>query len=284
MKHKRLRDKLESGTPVVMGVLNVTPDSFSEEGRNFSLEQAVKSAREMVEAGADIIDIGGESTRPGAAEVNPEEEQKRVLPVLEEIKKLDTIISLDTRNASTMREGLNKGVDLINDVTALTGDPDSLGTVADSEAFICLMHMQGKPQTMQKNPTYQDVVDEIISFLRERIEACAISGISRDRLIVDPGIGFGKTLEHNLEIFKDLNRFQELDVPVLLGASRKSFIEKICGEVNVDLRLPGSLAACLWGLEKGARIFRVHDVPETIQALDVWRAISGRWTPLSQSS
>lgn len=273
-KTDHILKKLRSGRSVIMGIVNVTPDSFSENGVNYYPETAIKNALQMIKDGADILDIGGESTRPGAEMVPPEEEMRRVIPVIEGLKDCSVPISIDTRNAKTMQAALDAGTSIINDVTALTGDPDSLDIAAGHDGLVCLMHMQGDPQTMQTSPQYQDVVTDVIDFLKGRINVCLDADISKDRLIIDPGIGFGKTLEHNLALFHNLDRFETLGVPVLLGASRKSFIAKICGDVPADQRLPGSLAACLWGYEKGVRMFRVHDVKQTAQALKIWHAFA----------
>lgn len=258
-----------------MGVVNVTPDSFSDGGRFFDVADAIAHGLRLADEGADILDIGGESTRPGAAAVAVAEEIDRVLPVIEGLKGRGKIISIDTRNAATMRAALKAGARFINDVTALRGDPDSLAVAAESEAAICLMHMQGEPQTMQQNPSYENVVTDVKTFLATRIAACVEAGIDKSRLVVDPGIGFGKMLSHNLTLLKELGAFQELGVPLLLGVSRKSFIEKIGPGTAAEDRLPGSLAAALWGLQRGVSIFRVHDVAATRQALSVFSAIGG---------
>lgn len=268
-----IQDKLFSGQPIIMGVLNVTPDSFSEHGRYFDSDKAKKAGMQMMEDGADIIDIGGESTRPGAEPVSIEEELRRVLPAVEELSKHDIPVSIDTYHAKTMESALSAGACMINDVTALSGDAQSLAVVAEHECLICLMHMQGTPQNMQKQPFYEDVVEDIQSYLRQRVQICADAGIDRKRLIIDPGIGFGKTLEHNLRLLNNLEEFCKEGLPVLLGISRKSFIEKICGPVPAEQRLPGTIAGNLWGLQKGVSLFRVHDVKEMKQAIDVWQAI-----------
>lgn len=274
MSSSSLRFSFHPSSPCIMGILNVTPDSFSESGHNYSPDRAVKNALEMVRQGADIIDVGGESTRPGAVPVSCEQEISRIEPVLKQLQIEKIPVSVDTRHAQTMKIALSYGAVMINDITALRGDSESLNIVAGHDCYICLMHMKGQPQTMQKNPEYDDVADDVKTFLEKRIETCMKAGISKERLIIDPGIGFGKTLEHNLTLFQNLEQFRDLGVTVLLGASRKSFIEKICGPTPVAQRLAGSLAACIKGYESGVRIFRVHDVAQTRQALNVWELIN----------
>lgn len=258
--------------PYIMGIVNVTPDSFSDGGLFADPVRAIAQGFRLAEEGADILDIGGESTRPGAAPVSPQQEMDRVLPVIEGLKGCSRLISIDTRNAATMREAVRAGAGMINDVTALRGE-GCLQAAAQSGVPVCLMHMQGMPQTMQKDPHYDDVVSEVYGFLQERIKACEKAGLAREKIVVDPGIGFGKTLDHNLVLLKNLGHFRSLGVPLLVGLSRKSFIEKICPSTPPDARLPGSLAAALWALQQGAGIFRVHDVAETRQALAVFKAI-----------
>ena len=264
-------DKLTSSQPIIMGIINVTPDSFSENGENFNVSNAVDAAKKLIDHGADIIDIGGESTRPGASPVSARQEIQRVEPVFKALQDAGVPLSIDTRNAQTMQAALDCGASIINDVTALRGDKDSIHVAKHSGAFICLMHMQGSPQTMQANPVYDDVIRDVYDFFKERIKFCEKNGIEKHRLFLDPGIGFGKTLSHNLELFRCLEKFQDLDLPLLIGASRKSFIHKaclqVCGDLDVDNRLPGSLSACVIAYMKGARIFRVHDVADTRQAL-----------------
>ena len=261
------------GYPVqIMGIVNVTPDSFSDGGRYKLTEDAVQHAMNLYEQGAHILDIGGESTRPGADIVSPAQEIDRVCPVIEKLRHLDVVISIDTRNAQTMKAALAAGADMINDVTALQDDPEKM-KAAKSADFICLMHMQGQPQTMQENPEYSDVVEDVYVFLAERIQACVDSGIDKQKLIADPGIGFGKSLAHNLQLLQKLDRFQDLGVRLLLGTSRKTFISKIDSGAGVNERLGGSIASVLWGVQKGCSIVRVHDVAATRQALAVQRAI-----------
>jgi len=258
-----------------MGVVNVTPDSFSDGGEFYDPEMAVQHGLKLIEEGADILDIGGESTRPNAEIVSPIEEQNRVLPVIKGLRQagVDVPISLDTRNADTMQKGIEAGADIINDVSALTHDVESLNVVSKEQIPVMLMHMKGKPKTMQNKPEYDDVVQEVFDYLKARIEACVGAGIKRDHIIADVGIGFGKTLDDNLTLLKNLNRFHDLGVPLLLGTSRKSFIEKICTDTPADQRLGGSIASALRGLEQGVQIFRVHDVKQTRQAFEVYEAM-----------
>jgi dihydropteroate synthase len=261
---------LDLRLPRVMGVLNVTPDSFSDGGRFIDVEAAVSAAERMRAAGADIIDIGGESTRPGAAEVSAEEEWQRVEPVLRRLLERGALVSLDTSKPEVMRAGLALGVQMINDVYALRR-PGALAAVAASNAAVCLMHMQGEPRSMQNAPEYLDVVREIRDFLAERVQACRDAGIAADRLVIDPGFGFGKTLPHNLALLRRLRELNTLGVPMLAGLSRKSMLAGLTGR-PVEARLAGSLALALAACEGGARIIRVHDVPETVDALKVWSA------------
>ncbi len=256
--------------PRVMGVLNVTPDSFSDGGRFVDVEAAISAAERMRAAGADIIDVGGESTRPGAAEVSADEEWHRVEPVLRRLIERGALISLDTSKPDVMRAGLELGVQMINDVYSLRR-PGALAAVAASNAAVCLMHMQGEPRSMQQAPHYTDVVGEIREFLAERLQACRAVGIADDRLVIDPGFGFGKTLPHNLALLRRLSELQSLGVPMLAGLSRKSMLAGLTGR-PVEARLAGSLALALAACEGGARIIRVHDVPETVDALKVWSA------------
>jgi dihydropteroate synthase len=270
---ERLRKKMKD-SPVLMGILNVTPDSFSDGGRYTNQHSAVQQALRMAEEGADIIDIGGESTRPGAKTVSPQEETERVLPVIQALKGKVPLISIDTRNAAVMKAALESGAGMINDVTALTHDPQSLSIAASFDVPVCLMHMRGNPQDMQNAPKYESVVDEVLEYLLERTTACLTAGIKRENIIIDPGIGFGKTPAHNLALLKNLDRFVATGFPILLGTSRKSFIEKISADQSTpDERLGGSLASVLWGWNKGVSFFRVHDVRETAQALKIYQAI-----------
>jgi dihydropteroate synthase len=266
--------------PRVMGILNVTPDSFSDGGDRADPAVAVRDGLAMLAAGADILDVGGESTRPGAQPVSLEAERARVLPVVAALAKAGAIVSIDTRHAAIMREAVAAGAAIINDVTALEGDPESLAAAAASGAPVILMHMQGEPQTMQANPTYDSAALDIYRYLVGRLDACAAAGIDPARVVVDPGIGFGKTLAHNLQLFEQLALFQGLGCAVLLGASRKSFISKLYPRATgPKQRLGGSLAAALFGLQRGVQILRVHDVAETCQAVAVWQAASAVPSP-----
>jgi dihydropteroate synthase len=259
--------------PRLMGILNVTPDSFSDGGRHATTVAAIAAGLRLAEAGADIIDIGGESTRPGAEPVAAEEEVRRVVPVIEGLAdKTDALISIDTRKAEVMRRAVAAGADLINDVSALSHDPAALETVADLAVTVVLMHAQGDPRTMQDAPSYDHVLLDVFDHLEARIEAAVSAGIARDLLIVDPGLGFGKTLEHNLELMAGLATFHGLGVPLLLGASRKSFIGRLTGVAEAADRVHGSIGAALAGVAAGAQILRVHDVAATRQALTVFQA------------
>jgi dihydropteroate synthase len=259
--------------PLVMGVLNVTPDSFSDGGRFQSLEFALSRAEEMIAEGVDLIDIGGESSRPGAPGLPLEEELRRVMPVLYALRDLGKPLSVDTYKPAVMREAIAAGADMINDINGFRA-PGALEAVRDADCALCVMHMQATPETMQVKPDYQDVVREVSDFLRERVGAMLEAGIARERICIDPGFGFGKTLEHNLALLRAIGRMQrELGQPVLAGVSRKSMIGAITGR-PVEQRLAGSLAAALAAVAQGARIIRVHDVAETVDALKVWQAAS----------
>jgi len=257
----------------VMGIVNVTPDSFSDGGDRFDADTALADALAMVAAGATIIDVGGESTRPGAAPVPPDEEIRRTQPVVRALAERGVCVSIDTRNAATMAAALEAGARIVNDITALSGDPDALDVVRGADCGIVLMHMQGEPQTMQKAPVYDCAPFDVFDYLAERLDACAAAGVDRARLCADPGIGFGKTMAHNLSILRWLPLYRSLGVPLLLGASRKSLIAHVCGDVPPKERLPGSLAVALSGAASGANILRVHDVAETVQALALQNAI-----------
>ena len=264
----------------IMGVVNVTPDSFSDGGRYYAAPAAIDHAMTLVEDGADILDIGGESTRPGAEPVMPGEELDRVLPVIEALRRRTQVkLSIDTRNAEVAREAVAAGAFLWNDISALSHDHNSIETAASLDCDIVLMHAQGDPRTMQDDPVYDDVVTEVLAYLAGRIELAVAAGIDRTRIITDPGIGFGKTLEHNLALLAGLARFQALDVPILLGASRKRFIAALDRPGPASKRLGGSIAAVLAGYARGARIFRVHDVAETRQALKIAKAIESPVRP-----
>jgi dihydropteroate synthase len=268
------RYTLDLARPLIMGVVNVTPDSFSDGGRYSETDFAVAHAHRLIEEGADILDIGGESTRPGARPVSPEEERDRVLPVLEALARGSVPVSVDTRTPSLMRTALAAGAAMINDISALE-TPGALEIIAQSDAAVCLMHKQGDPQTMQDNPVYGEVVGEVAAYLRSRIAACTAAGISKNRIVVDPGFGFGKTLEHNLELLRRLRDIDALGVPVLAGLSRKGMLGRITGR-SVDERVHASVAAALIAVQNGARIVRVHDVAATRDALRVWCAVIAR--------
>ena len=267
------RFRLDLGKPLVMGVVNVTPDSFSDGGKFFDPKTAVAHALKLAEEGADILDIGGESSRPGALPVSVQEEMDRILPVLETLKTLEKPVSIDTRRPEVMQAALRAGASMINDIEALTA-PGALETVAKSRCAVCLMHMKGEPATMQKEPRYDDVVAEVASFLKNRIEKAVQAGIARERIVVDPGFGFGKTAAHNFELLRRLKEFSSLDFPVLAGWSRKSTLGKLTGR-PADERLAASLAAALLALQGGATILRVHDVKETRDVIAVWQAYQG---------
>lgn len=262
--------------PLVMGILNVTPDSFSDGGAHYALEDAVRRARGM-SAEADILDIGGESTRPGAKPVSVQAEISRVVPVIRAIRGsgIATPISIDTRKAEVAAAALDAGADMVNDVTALRYDPEMAALVAERGVPVCLMHSVADPETMQQNPRYDDVVPEVFHHLAERMAAAEAAGIARDRLIVDPGIGFGKSIAHNLALLRALALFHDLGAPVLLGASRKRFIGTIGGAEAGPDRMPGSVAVALHGAAQGVHILRVHDTAETRQALRLWGALGG---------
>jgi dihydropteroate synthase len=259
----------------VMGILNVTPDSFSDGGDFATREAALRHARQMVADGADLIDVGGESTRPGAPPVSVAEELDRVIPVIEALAgELAVPVSVDTSKPEVMRAAVAAGAGLINDVAALRR-PGALAVAAALRVPVCLMHMQGEPGTMQQDPTYGDVVAEVAAFLAGRLAACEAAGIPRERLLVDPGFGFGKTLAHNLALLRGLPRLASLGVPVLAGLSRKSMIGALLGGVPVGERLHGSVAAAVLAVERGAAIVRVHDVGPTVQALRIVAAVGG---------
>jgi dihydropteroate synthase len=262
---------LDLSRPLVMGVVNVTPDSFSDGGLYVGAKHAVAHARQLVEEGADILDIGGESTRPGAASVALDEERKRVLPVLEALAGCGVPLSVDTRKPELMLEAIAAGAAMINDVTALTA-PAALTAVAQSPVAVCLMHMQGDPGTMQESPTYQDVVREVRDYLAQRVAAAEQAGIARDRIVVDPGFGFGKTVEHNLALLRSLAEFRSLGVALLAGLSRKAMLGKLTGRAPQE-RVHASIAAALLAVQNGAQIVRVHDVAATRDALAVWNAV-----------
>lgn len=259
--------------PQVMGVLNVTPDSFSDGGRNALKTKALLHARQMIHDGADIIDIGGESTRPGAEPVPLQEELDRVMPVLEMlVQEFDTLISVDTRHTAVMKEAIARGAGMINDVNALQDD-GAIALAAETHIPVCLMHMLGQPKTMQMSPNYGDVIQEIYQFLSDRKQACIAGGIDPQRIILDPGFGFGKRFEHNVQLLRELAALKSLECPLLVGMSRKSMIGLMLGGAPVDERLYGSISAAVIALMNGASILRVHDVAETVQALAVYQHV-----------
>lgn len=260
--------------PRLMGIVNVTPDSFSDGGRYADARAAVDHARRLRDDGADFLDVGGESTRPGAKPVSVAEEMDRVLPVIEALAGDGVPVSIDTRHAPVMRAAVAAGAAIINDVKALEGK-DALTAAAELAVPVILMHMKGEPGTMQRSPVYGDVVGEVRAYLAARVAACGVAGIPRADICVDPGIGFGKTKDHNAALIAHLADIAPAGVPVLLGVSRKSFVAHVSKDEPADRRLAGSLAAALAGLDAGAHILRVHDVAETAQAVAVWQAIRG---------
>ena len=254
--------------PHVMGILNVTPDSFSDGGRFNSLDNALLQAERMIQAGVSIIDIGGESTRPGAPDVSLEEELARVIPAIKAIRaKFDVWISIDTSKAEVMRQAVEAGADLINDVRALQ-EPGALQAAAEANVPVCLMHMKGQPRTMQASPVYDDVLTDVEAFLQERVEACEAVGISKNQLILDPGFGFGKTIEHNYHLLAHLEKFHTLGLPVLAGMSRKSMIFKLLDKAPADCMVASVTCATIAAM-KGAQIIRVHDVEDTLEAMKI---------------
>lgn len=258
---------------VVMGILNVTPDSFSDGGQHAELDAALAHARRMIVEGAEIIDIGGESTRPGADPVSAGEECARVVPVIKALRAESPVaISIDTMKAEVARAALDAGADIVNDVTALTGDPAMPGVVRESRCGVALMHMIGTPRTMQQNPDYDEVVTEVCEYLQTRRDALEAAGIARERIALDPGIGFGKTLEHNLQLLRELDRLVALGSPILVGTSRKSFIGAVL-DLPAHERLEGSLATIAWAARAGAQIMRVHDVAPTVRTLRMTEAL-----------
>ncbi|MGH6991032.1 MAG: dihydropteroate synthase, partial [Stellaceae bacterium] len=260
--------------PLIVGILNITPDSFSDGGDFFDAAGAAAHGEAMLAEGADIIDIGGESTRPGASPVSPEEECRRVVPVIEALAGAGATVSIDTRRPLVMRAALDAGARIINDVTALSGDPESLGVAATSGAPVVLMHMKGEPRTMQRTPSYDDVALDVLDYLEGRIAACEAAGIPRARIMIDPGIGFGKDMiAHNLPLLRRIALLHATGCGVLVGLSRKSFIGRLSDGAAPKDRVPGSLAGALWCWGRGVQVMRVHDVAATHQALTIWRGI-----------
>ena len=263
-----------SSVPALMAIVNVTPDSFSDGGKYLSVDRAVEHAMQLVSDGADILDIGGESTRPYSDPVSASEELDRVVPVIERlVKETDIPISIDTSKASVARAAVEAGAEIINDVTGLEGDPEMLSVAAETEAGVCAMHMQGTPQTMQDDPQYGDVVAEIAEYLRQRKEALLTAGITSGKICLDPGIGFGKTHQHNIELLNRAEEFHSLESPILIGHSRKGFIGKLIGDKESE-RDSGTLAISLLMASKGMHIVRIHEVAATRRALDVWQSVT----------
>lgn len=272
-----LLDETAYERPLVMGILNVTPDSFSDGGRFMQLPNIIQQVETMLSAGVDIIDVGGESTRPGAASVSLSEELDRVVPVIEWLKEnQDVLISLDTYKTDVMKAGLALGVDMINDVNALQS-AGAVELLAGCDAHVCLMHKQGVSKTMQDAPSYEDVVSEVIGFLNGRVDVCIGGGVKKERLLLDPGFGFGKDLQHNMRLFEELDKLVDLQYPTLIGVSRKKMIGQILAMENemlpVSERVNGSVAAAMIAAMKGARVLRVHDVKETVDALKIMQAL-----------
>lgn len=264
--------QLDLSRPRVMGIVNVTPDSFSDGGHYATVTAAIDHAHRLIAEGADMLDIGGESTRPGAASVSEQQELERVLPVIEGLRGIPLPISIDTYKPAVMRAALRAGASMVNDVNALQAE-GALQVLMAHDAAVCLMHKQGQPHNMQQRPEYQDVVSEVSAFLRARIAACVGYGIAAQRIVIDPGFGFGKTLPHNLALLRALASFKSLGVPILAGLSRKSMLGALTGR-TVDERLAGSVAAALIAAQQGAAILRVHDVRETVDALKILSAIN----------
>jgi len=264
--------QLNLSRPLVMGIVNVTPDSFADGGRHLQRDAALIHAHQLIHEGADILDIGGESTRPGALPISVQQELDRIMPVIESLRDAPVPVSVDTFKPEVMRAALSQGTSMINDIDALQ-QPQALSVVAASDAAVCLMHKQGAPRDMQQQPHYQDVVSEVLQFLSLRVAAVEAAGIARERIVVDPGFGFGKTLAHNLALLRNLDIFGELNVPVLAGLSRKSMLGTITGQ-DVAHRVHASVAAALLAVQHGARIVRVHDVRATVDALKVLNAVN----------
>jgi len=269
--------------PRIFGIINVTPDSFSDGGDALVLEDALRCGKAMLDAGADILDVGGESTRPGAAPVGIEDEIARAVPVVRGLSDLGAKVSIDTGHAPVMEAAIEAGATIINDVTALSHDPDSLDLAVASGLPVILMHMQGSPETMQQAPTYDHVALDVFDYLEARIEACEAAGIRRDRLIVDPGIGIGTSRERDLHIVRAVGLYHALGCPLLIGLSRKYFIARLSAGEAAEARLPGSLAGALHAISQGVQIVRVHDVRETVQAVKIWQAIESQMMAMDSS-
>ncbi|MBE7637963.1 dihydropteroate synthase [Sneathiella sp. P13V-1] len=268
------QQKQDDYCPRIMGIVNVTPDSFSDGGKFFDPTHAISHAKQLISDGADILDIGGESTRPGADRVEVDEEINRVVPVIQGCQGLGKVISIDTRKSAVMASAIEAGANLINDVTALEYDEGSINVALKSNLPVCLMHSSADPKVMQDNPTYDHVLFDVIDYLRDRKEACLQVGIRTENIILDPGIGFGKTVEHNLTLLKGLRFFHGLGCDILLGLSRKAFIGKLDRIGPAEERVAGSLAGLLYGLKAGVQMYRVHDVAESRQAIAVWQGIA----------
>jgi len=267
------RFRIDLSQPRIMGVVNITPDSFSDGGRFLDPRQAIVQAYRLIEEGAHVVDVGGESTRPGAQAVDAQEELRRVLPVLRALRDANVPIAIDTVKSEVMQAAIAEGVSIVNDVTALRS-PGALAAVAASDVGVCMMHMQGEPRTMQAAPHYDNVVEEVCVFLGERMHAALAAGIAPERIAIDPGFGFGKTVAHNLDLLRNLARLAELGAPLLVGLSRKSMLGAITGR-SAEARLAASVAAALLAVQRGARIVRVHDVAATRDALAVLAAVQG---------
>lgn len=266
------RFELRFERPLVMGIVNVTPDSFSDGDQHFQTDQAIAHARLLVQQGADMLDIGGESTRPGADPVSVQEELRRVLPVIEALREANVPLSVDTFKPAVMRAVLDAGADMINDVYGFR-QPGAIQAVAQSRCGLCVMHMQGEPKTMQHEPHYQNLVLEVQQFLMERVQALSLAGVAKQRITLDPGFGFGKTALQNYELLRDFHRMQTQGLPWLIGVSRKSMIGHVVNR-PAPQRVAGSVSAALAAVQRGAHIVRVHDVAETVDALKVWRAVN----------
>lgn len=270
--HRKTARLLDLSSPKIMGILNFTPDSFSDSGKFFTLDKALFQVEKMLNEGADIIDIGGESTRPNAEIITQEEELNRVVPLVEAVRqRFDCLISVDSSKAEVFRQSAHAGADILNDIRALQ-EPNALDTAAELGLPVCLMHMQGTPQTMQQKPDYDDVVEEVGDFLNQRIFACLAAGIPKEHIMLDVGFGFGKSVQHNYQLLKHLNVFAQSGYPVLAGLSRKSMIGAVLDK-PVDQRVIGSVAGALLAVQNGAKILRVHDVAETADALKIWQAM-----------
>lgn len=266
---------LDCSNPLLMGILNITPDSFYDGGRYNNYQAAVDHAVSLKQAGADILDVGGESTRPGATPVEPALEMERVIPVVQELANRGILVSIDTRHHQVMESAISHGAKIVNDVSALTFEARSIDVMCrHPEISVILMHMQGQPATMQQQPFYSHVTLEVFDYLKKRLEKCLQAGISKDRLSIDPGIGFGKTLVHDIQLFQELSLFHGLGVPIVLGGSRKKMIGKLSLDAPVEKRLGGSIAISLQALNQGVQILRIHDVAETCQAYKVWQAVT----------